>query len=374
MRDFRPGQKIDRGTYRSFEPSIINRQWQIEDMELITLLSQASEKLGRLDMFSERVPNLSLFLSMHLLKEATESSKIEGTQTRIDEALLSKDAIKPERRDDWQEVQNYFEALTNAMEHMEKFPFSSRLIKIAHKVLLQGVRGKHKLPGQFRTSQNWISGSGISDAKFVPPIHENVNDYMSDLEMFAHNDKINVPDLIRIAIIHYQFETIHPFLDGNGRVGRLMIAIYLYEKKVLSQPILYLSEFFERHRSVYTDRLMDVREKGDIESWIKFFLRGVCETADKGVTTLDKMLKLKEQTDKICDQLSTKNEKLRLLFDELYTKPIITAKRASIVTGMTMPTVYSMIEDLERHGVLKELTGAKRNRIYIYEDYLNLFR
>jgi Fic family protein len=222
MKNFKAGQYINQGTYKSFQPEKVNRQWHIENMELINLLSQADRQLGRLDMYSEYIPNIDLFISMHVLKEASQSSKIEGTKTNIEEALLDKEDIKEEKRDDWEDVQNYILALNTAISSLEKIPFSSRLIKETHKILLKGVRGTHKLPGEFRTSQNWIGGASINDATFVPPTHTTVNEYMGDLENFAHNENYYFPDLLKIALIHYQFETIHPFLDGNGRVGRLM--------------------------------------------------------------------------------------------------------------------------------------------------------
>lgn len=190
-------------------------------MELVNLLSQADRQLGRLDMYSEYIPNIDLFIRMHIVKEATQSSKIEGTKTNIEDALLDKENVNEEKRDDWEEVQNYISALNSAIDQLEKLPFSSRLIKDTHKTLLRGVRGKHKLPGEFRTSQNWIGGASINDAIFIPPTFSTINQYMSDIEEFAHSNEYYFPNLLKIALIHYQFETVHPFLDGNGRVGTI---------------------------------------------------------------------------------------------------------------------------------------------------------
>ena len=271
MKTFRAGKYINQGSFHSFQPKNINRKWEISDMELLQLLGYADREIGRLDMYSEYIPNVHLFISMHVLKEAAQSSKIEGTQTSIEEILLNKEDLVEDKRDDWEEVQNYISAVYAAMESLKKLPFSTRLIKQTHKILLQGVRGENKLPGEFRRSQNWIGGATIKDAIFVPPIHTSVNEYMSDLEKFAHNEEHYFPELLKIALIHYQFETIHPFLDGNGRVGRLLIILYLMEKGLLKQPILYLSDFFERNRTLYYDNLMRVREKSDLNQWFKFF-------------------------------------------------------------------------------------------------------
>ena len=251
-------------------------------MEVIQLLDKANRELGRLDMYSEYIPNIELFIGMYVLKQATLSSRIEGTQTNIEEALLTAEEVSPEKPNDWEEVRNYIGAMERAIGLLDDLPFSSRLIRQTHATLMQGVRGERKMPGEFRRSQNWIGGSNIQNALFVPPIHHEVEALMGDLENFAHADTYYFPELLRIALIHYQFETVHPFLDGNGRVGRLMIALYLVSKKILKRPVLYLSDFLERNRTLYYDNLMRVREKDDIGHWFKFFLAGVIETAQKG--------------------------------------------------------------------------------------------
>ena len=220
MQKFESGKYVSQGYYKSFSPNPINRPWVIDDMEVITLLSKADRMLGRLDMYSEHIPNIELFISMHVMKEATQSSKIEGTQTEMEDALLDKEDVPLDKRDDWAEVHNYINAMNEAVSKLDSLPFSSRLIRMVHEVLMQGVRGENKTPGQYRVSQNWIGGSNINDAVFVPPVHTEIPELISDIEKFVHNEEINMPDLIKIAIIHYQFETIHPFLDGNGRTGR----------------------------------------------------------------------------------------------------------------------------------------------------------
>lgn len=373
MKNFKSGIYIKQNSYKSFQPEKINKEWTIENMELLNLLSQADRQLGRLDMYSEYIPNIDLFISMHVLKEATQSSKIEGTETNIEEALLDKEDLNEEKRDDWEEVQNYISALNSAIEKLEKLPFSSRLIKETHKILLQGVRGKHKLPGKFRTSQNWIGGASINDAIFIPPIQSSINEYMSDLEMFAHNEENYFPELLKIALIHYQFETIHPFLDGNGRLGRLMITLYLVEKGILKKPILYLSDFFERNRTLYYDNLKRVREKNDIIQWFKFFLVGVIETAKKGISTFDSILKLQKEVDNKIQILGSRANKATLLINYLYQHPIVGAQKAKEITGLSLPSVYKLLEELENLQIINEITGSKRGKLYLFKDYTRLF-
>jgi len=374
VKKFIAGKYINQGTYKRFQPEKINREWHIENMELLNLLSQADRELGRLDMYSEYIPNIDLFISMHVLKEASQSSKIEGTKTNIEEALLEKNDINEEKRDDWEEVQNYVSALNMAIDSLAKLTFSTRLIKESHKILLKGVRGKHKLPGEFRKSQNWIGGATINDATFVPPVENSVNDYMSDLENFAHNTEYYFPDLLKIALIHYQFETIHPFLDGNGRVGRLMITLYLVEKGILKKPILYLSDFFERNRTLYYDNLTRVREKNDLTQWFKFFLVGVIETAKGSIKTFDGILKLQKEVDVKIQKLGSRSNNAQLIISNLFQKPILGAQKAREITKLSLPSVYKLIDDLEKLEILKEVTGAKRGKYYLFSDYIKLFK
>jgi Fic family protein len=373
MKNFKSGTFVSQGSFKSFIPNEINREWSVDDMAIIELLSKADRQLGRLDMYSEHTPNIDLFISMHVLKEATKSSKIEGTKTNIHEALQERDELAEQQRDDWEEVQNYIKALNRAIESLEDLPLSSRLIKMAHKVLLQGVRGKHKIPGQFRTSQNWIGGATISDASFIPPPHSEVSRLMGDLEMFAHNENIRLPDILKIALIHYQFETIHPFLDGNGRVGRLLITLYLVEKGILKKPILYLSDFFERNRELYYDNLMKVRIKNDISQWFKFFLVGVIETAKNSIETFDKIMKLQKEVDDKLQSLGPRTDYARTVVSQLYSKPLIDVQNVAKLTGLSLPTAYKLVSELEEAGILKEITGGKRGKKYWFDDYINLF-
>lgn len=374
MKNFNSGTYINQGTYSSFKPEKLNRQWTLEDIDVINLLSKSDRQLGRLDMYSEYIPNIDLFISMHVLKEATQSSKIEGTKTNIEEALQEKSGISEEKRDDWEEVQNYIEALNSAIKKLDQLPFSSRLIRQTHKILLQGVRGRHKIPGEFRTSQNWIGGASISDAVFIPPIHQDVAELIADLEKFSHNDQIKLPDLIKVALIHYQFETIHPFLDDNGRVGRLMITLYLVEKGILKKPVLYLSDFFEKNKELYYANLMKVRLGNDINQWIKFFLVGVFETAKSSIETFDKILKLQKEVDQKLQKLGSRANNARNVISYLYQRPLIDASTAKEITGISLPSAYKLISALEKLRILEEITGNLRGKQYWFTDYINLFK
>ena len=372
MDNFISGTYINQGYYKSFNLNLINRNWQVNDMTVLQLLSKADRSLGRLDMYSEYV-NIDLFIRMHIAKEATQSSKIEGTQTNVEEVFFNKEEISVEKRDDWEEVQNYINAMNEAVKLLHTLPFSSRLIKQTHKVLLQGVRGKQKLPGEYRSSQNWIGGATINDAVFIPPSHIELNDLMSDLEKFA-NDELNpLPDLIKIAIIHYQFETIHPFLDGNGRVGRLLITLYLVDKGILKQPILYLSDFFERNRMLYYDNLMRVRTHNDINQWLKFFLTGIIEISKNGVETFNGIMQLQKNLDIKLKTLGIRSLEAQKVIDYLYKNPVIDVSKIEKIMAKSKATQYKLIADLERLKILKEISGGQRNKLYVFQDYIDLF-
>ncbi len=372
MNSFVAGKYINQGYYKSFQPNFINRDWQIDDMAVLQLLSKADRFLGRLDMYSEYV-NIDLFIRMHIAKEATQSSKIEGTQTNVEEVFFNKDEISEEKRNDWEEVQNYINAMNEAVRLLHTLPFSSRLIKQTHNILLQGVRGKQKLPGEYRTSQNWIGGASINDAVFIPPNFTDINELMSDLEKFA-NDELNpLPDLIKIAIIHFQFETIHPFLDGNGRVGRLLITLYLVDKGILKQPILYLSDFFERNRMLYYDNLTRARTHNDINQWLKFFLTGVIEIAKNGVETFNGIMQLQKNLDLKLKTLGIRRVEAQKIIDFLYTNPVLDASKVGKIIGKSKATHYKLIADLEKLEILKEISGTQRNKLYVFKDYLDLF-
>ncbi len=372
MINFKSGLYQNQGYYKSFQPTFINRDWIINDMKLLQLLSLADRQLGRLDMYSEYV-NIDLFTQMHIAKEATLSSKIEGTQTNIEEVFLKKEEVSSEKRDDWEEVQNYIQAMNHAIHLLQNLPFSSRLIKQTHKVLLQGVRGNHKLPGEYRSSQNWIGGATINDAVFIPPIHNTVNELISDIEKFANDLENPLPDLLKIALIHYQFETIHPFLDGNGRVGRLLITLYLVNKGILKKPILYLSDFFEKHRTLYYDNLMRVRTHNDINQWLKFFITGIIETSKNGVETFNSIMNLSKSTEEKITKLGARSADGHKIIDYLYNNPIIDAQKVGSIIDKKPQSAYQLISKLENLKILREITGSQRNRLYVFDDYLEIF-
>ncbi|RGP54109.1 Fic family protein [Pseudomonas abyssi] len=372
--EFKSGTWVQQYQYKSFSPLTVNREWSWENPQINTLLERASRALAELDAFTLIVPDVDLFIHMHITKEANNSSRIEGTQTEMDEAVLDSSQLAPEKRDDWQEVQNYIQAINEAVDELQRLPLSNRLLKHTHAILMQGVRGEHKTPGDFRLSQNWIGGSSLADAAFIPPHPDEVPALMGDLELFWHNEQINVPELIRIAISHYQFETIHPFLDGNGRIGRLLIALYLVNKGLLRKPSLYLSDFFERNRASYYDALMQVRISNDMTHWIRFFLSAVVETAGKGKATFEGILALRQELDAIALRYGARAENMQRLLRYLYSKPAVTAVKAADILEVSHQTASSLLRKMVDDGVLEEITGYQRNRIFFFNRYVQLFK
>ena len=373
LETFTAGNLHQRYQYKSFEPVQVNHEWNWEDATINTLLEQANRVLGELNAFSLIVPDIDLFIEMHVVKEAQTSSRIEGTQTGMDEALMEEEQIRPEKRDDWREVRNYIDALNTAVIELKTLPLSNRLLKLTHAILMRGVRGEHKQPGEFRTSQNWIGGSNLTDAVYIPPHHENVPELMSDLEKFWHNENITVPHLVRVAISHYQFETIHPFLDGNGRIGRLLIPLYLVSHGLLAKPSLYLSDFFDRNRTSYYDALERVRINNDLIHWIRFFLNGVAQTATKGREVFQRILVLRTEVEQAVMGLGKRAHMARAALNLFYRKPIIKAADVEKELSITTPTANALIKSLVELGILVEITGQQRRRSYAFERYLNLF-
>jgi len=373
--DFRAGTLQKGYRYKYFLPEKINHSFFWTDEGINELLERASLKLGELNSFSRFVPDTDMFIIMHIFKEAVISSRIEGTQTNIEEALIEEKEINPEKRDDWREVNNYVSAMNTAIEELKTLPLSNRLIKNTHRILLSSGRGEHKNPGEFRQSQNWIGGASLADAVYIPPAHTELPELLSDLELFLHNTEIKVPHLIRIALAHYQFETIHPFLDGNGRVGRLLITLYLVSTGILEKPLLYLSEFFEKNKTLYYDNLNFVRTKNDLGQWIKFFLTGIIQTAETGVSTLDKIINLKASIEREKILMMGKRAKQGSIFlHALFSKPVVTIKDVQNITGLSPKAANDLVKAFFAEGILKETTGYQRNRVFVFEDYLRMFR
>lgn len=360
--------------YKYFVPSRINDEWTWTTPVLNRLLEKAAVKLGELNSFAKLVPDIDLFIQLHVTKEAVVSSRIEGTRTNIDEAFFPFEEILPERRDDWREVNNYIRALNEAITELQKLPLSFRLLKRTHKILLKSARGEYKQPGEFRTSQNWIGGNSLADAVYIPPRHELLSELMSDLEKFLHNDEIQAPSLIRIAIAHYQFECIHPFLDGNGRIGRLMIPLYLVNEGLLDKPLLYLSAYFEKDKGLYYDNLSNVRTKNDLLQWLKYFLVGIEQTSAVAVKTLSGIMTLKESIEKdIHATFGRRSNSALILMDELFKNPVTTVEQAAGICKLSFKAANDLIGLLNRKLYLKELTGQSRNRIFMFEPYLKIF-
>lgn len=372
--NFKSGRLVQRYQYKSFEPNLLNTKWLVDNAELQFILSQADIKLGELNAFSQLIPDVDFFIKMHILKEGTKSSKIEGTQTNIDDAVQKKEYIEAEKKDDWLEVHNYVEAMNSSIKALDKLPLSNRLLKQTHKNLMRGVRVNRKTPGEFRKSQNWIGGASLRDAVFIPPHESGVNDLMADLEKFLHNENLAIPHLIKIGIAHYQFETIHPFLDGNGRIGRLLITLYLVSNNLLAKPTLYLSDFFEKHRSLYYDNLTRVRTNNDLVQWLKFFLEGVRQTSESSIQTFKNIIKLRDDTEAKIAKLGKKQDTARQFLQHLYSHPIVDSADVVKLFNINISTALRLIDDFVKLKILKEITGQKRNQNFVFEGYLKLFR
>ena len=374
LEEYKSGEYTKMNDYKAFIPSKINYNWGWDDTKLDKLLAEANRQIGELNAYSLLIPNVDLYIKMHVKIEANKSSRIEGTKTTVEEDLLDVTDINPEKRDDWEEVQNYVKATNYGVERIKKgFPVCTRLIREIHRILMQGVRGEHKTPGEFRTSQNWIGGSMPSTAVYVPPPHTEVVECLSDFEKFINNEKIDTPDLIKIAILNYQFESIHPFLDGNGRIGRLLIPLYIQSKGMLEKPCLYISDYIERNKDTYYDMLTRVRTNNDMIGWIKFFLEAVIETSKTAKEKFRNVVKFTMEMDKVIMELPVKPENAKKVIDLLYDEPVLTRNKMSEITGIKLTTINGIVNALLDKGIITETTGYSRNQIFAFEKYINLF-
>ncbi|MGI6198627.1 MAG: Fic family protein [Candidatus Cloacimonadaceae bacterium] len=371
--DFTSGVYRNQYQYKSFLPATINHEWTWDDPRINVLLEKATKALGELNAFSLIVPDVDLFIHMHVIKEANTSSRIEGTKTEIDDVIKGVDSIEPEKRDDWQEVQNYVQAMNEAIQQLETLPLSLRLIRRTHEILMTSVRGEHKAPGEFRNSQNWIGGSSLADAAYIPPHVSDLPALLDDFERFLHNDKISVPHLIKCALAHYQFETIHPFLDGNGRIGRLLITLYLVSNNLLLKPTLYLSDFFEKHRDQYYDSLSRVRISNDIGQWVRFFLQAVIDTSEKGKKRFENILKLRMDIEGKLPELGGRAKNASIVLRYLYQSPETTIKEILEHLSLNYNTVNSIVNSFVDMGILQETTGYSRNRVFRFGAYIDAF-
>ena len=354
--------------YKSFKPKPLPPIPAVSyDSEMIELLSRADRMLGRLDGVTETLPDSELFVAMYVQKEAVLSSQIEGTQASLVD-VFDGDQTR-EKREDIGDIINYVGAMNYGLERLKEFPLSLRLIREIHQVLLSSGRGSKRIPGEFRTTQNWIGAPGctLREATFVPPSVPDMNEAMGDLELYLHNED-DLPPLIKIALVHAQFETIHPFLDGNGRMGRLLITFWLCQQKILSQPLLYISYFFKKNRQEYYDRLMVVRKTGDWEQWIKFFLRGIAETSEEAISTAKEILALK----KVCeDMIVRSNNNYRQLLDLLFRVPVIDKQEVAESLNVSQPTANRIVEQFCELGILvDQKPDSKRYKRYAFTKYL----
>ena len=359
--------------YQAYVPAPLPPDPPLKMDELYLSLDQASVALGRLDGIRLLLPDPSLFLYMYVRKEAVLSSQIEGTQSSLSDLLLFESAEAPGVPiDDVTEVSSYVAAMKYGLERLKELPLSLRLMREIHAKLMNNARGGHKMPGEFRTSQNWIGGSRPGNARFVPPPPERLMEVLGTFETFLHNDKVKMPALIKAALAHVQFETIHPFLDGNGRLGRLLITLILCVEGVLKEPLLYLSLYLKSNRQTYYELLQSVRETGDWEAWVKFFLIGVAETANQAANTAQTILALFNKDTAAISTSGKSSASILAVNAYMQRHPVTSTSRIKEACSVSLPTVLRSLAALESLGIIKEVTGKGRHKVFVYDAYLNI--
>jgi len=361
-------------TYQSFKPNPLPPMPEIEmDEEIVKLLVDANKQLVKLDTASQLISNADLFISMYVRKEALISSQIEGTQCTLDDVLDPE--VEANANLDVSDVINYVKATQYALKRLERLPLCCRLLREIHEVLMENVRGQDKTPGEFRYSQNWIGPANclLKDARYIPPNVEDMQNAMSDLEKFI-NENVDYDPLIRVALIHYQFETIHPFLDGNGRIGRLLILLYLMEQGLLAKPVIYISYFLKKNQIEYYDRISEVRRSGNFEQWIRFFLEAVSKAASDSLESINKLSNLHDKNLQRLPKTTRSKDNLRAVFDYIEQYPIIDIKKTAKELDISYNTAATAVKKLVELGILQETTNAARNRVFAYEAYLGILR
>lgn len=366
-------QTNEKHSYRYFAPASLPPDPELNMNELSNTLADAMEAIGRLNMLSEFIPDMSIFLYQYVRKEAVLSSQIEGTQATLEDILDPEIAENAEKLEDVEEVVNYIAATNYAIDLQKRLPLSNRFQREIHKKLMAGVRGQEKNPGEFRHSQNWIGpqGSTIATARYVPPAVEEMNNALNELEIYVHSSDTLHP-LIQAALIHYQFETIHPFLDGNGRVGRLLIILFLLEKKVIQAPILYISLELKRNQYEYYDRMMTLRNTGNYEQWVKFFLEVVTHTAKNATNKIEQLSKLIEQDRKKIADERYRSSTAKNIYEFLLSQPLVTVKGLVKHFDIGFVTINNAIKQLEGLGIVVQTSRGKRNRVFSYKKYLEI--
>ena len=367
--------KNEVGEYKCFVPSFLNRNYENSNNEIFVLVEQVAEVLGKLNVYSKLLPDIDFFIKMHVNQEARASNIIEGTHTELEDLFMHEEEISPEKRDDWKEVVNYVKAMNYSIERLNAdFPLTIRLLNETHAVLLSGVRGESKQPGEVRIMQNWLGSRYINDALFIPPAPAYMSDLLKDLELFWHNNKIILPNIIKTAMTHYQFETIHPYNDGNGRLGRLLITIQLLDQNLLSKPVLYISDYFEKNKNQYFEAFEKVRKNNDIESWVIFFLKAVKFAGKQSLQTLESVVELRGEYDAQILRLGQRSENAQKLLLHMYGKPVVSNKEVVEILGISYNAAKSLVLSLEKLGILDEITNYSRNKRYVLREYIDLFK